>query len=305
MPRILPTQRERTAFTLIELLVVIAIIAILIALLLPAVQKVRESASKTECQNNLKQIGLAIHNYSGDRRTYLPDGGWQWTSARSFVNGKPQQSPRQDWGWLYQILPYVEQKNLYIEPNDAIVRRTPVKTYFCPSRRQPKAINGTHAMNDYAGNAGDMVSGGPGNWGEGRAGGVIVRARSAAPRMKLTTISGADGTANTILVGEKREHARWWDQISCSDDQGWTSGWDWDIVRWGYLNGGRNGTGPNPPMHDESDGTSCEFRFGSSHVSGANFVFCDGTVRVVSYTVDPLVFRYLCRYEDGQTVSAE
>src|SRR4051812_29985393 len=147
---------RRSAFTLIELLVVMAIIATLIGLLLPAVQKVRESANRTTCQNNLKQIGLAFISYQTAVGNF-PTGGWDYAKAPTTNTryGPPNPAPRfggatatapvkgkgQNWSWAYQILPHLDQENLWQSENsdfgDATVLRTPVTILSCPSRRSP------------------------------------------------------------------------------------------------------------------------------------------------------------------------
>jgi len=122
-------KRRQTGFTLIELLVVIAIISVLVGLLLPAVQKARESASRIKCANNLKQIGLAMHNYH-DAHKRLPP-------SRLSIGESPS--------WAWEILPQLEHENLYrlwpigtlIFKVDPVALQTPVPTYFCPTRRKP------------------------------------------------------------------------------------------------------------------------------------------------------------------------
>jgi prepilin-type N-terminal cleavage/methylation domain-containing protein/prepilin-type processing-associated H-X9-DG protein len=282
---------RRQGFTLIELLVVIAIIAVLVGMLMAAVQKTREAANRVVCANHLKQMALAFHIHH-DGLGYFPDGGENWTSPRSWSGNTPAAAPHQNWGWPYQILPYIEQEALWLEKQDSEVEKTPVSTYFCPTRRAPMIING-RAMIDYAGNAGtDTSESLGGNPGWGLDGTVARRWDPSDPhRPQPVTLNGIpDGTSNTLLISEKYMDISKLGQSQADDDQGFTDGWDWDIVRWGL----------EPPL---KDGTTWEgTRFGSAHSNGMNAVFADGSVRTIRYTVPQSVFKMICSRDDGGTI---
>jgi prepilin-type N-terminal cleavage/methylation domain-containing protein/prepilin-type processing-associated H-X9-DG protein len=154
----------RKAFTLVELLVVIAIIGGLVALLLPAIQAAREAARRTQCRNNLKNIGLSLLNYE-TAFNYFPTGGTTFGDRLECYcqNGKPWQAPKQGMSWAFQILPYLEQGALANIGSSDIVQNTPVALYNCPSRRGPTQYIGGYGpayLMDYAGaTPGTAVSG--------------------------------------------------------------------------------------------------------------------------------------------------
>ncbi len=275
-------------FTLIELLVVIAIIGVMVGILLPAVQAARESARFTECRNRLKQLGLGIHMHESQYKL-LPDGGLDWASSRSMKDGIPEVSPNQNWGWMYQILPFIEEGAIYSDLSDANVRKHPISLYFCPSRRSSviKDHGGgdLRAVNDYAGNGGIQTSP-TAHWGNGTTGGFMAR-RGYSPKATMATI--LDGLSNTVMVGEKSVQKRLYKVISCADNEGWTSGWDWDIIRWGNL----------PPMHDQN-AADCAQWFGSVHQGGCLFTFGDGSVHTISYSIDQKLFASLSHCSDNE-----
>ncbi|MDW8198233.1 MAG: DUF1559 domain-containing protein [Gemmataceae bacterium] len=317
-------QRDR-GFTLIELLVVIAIIAILIALLLPAVQKVREAADHLKCSNNLKQIGLAFHSFN-DAHGGLPTAG----SAGNH-GGRCAANPsvfREDFGWTYEILPFIEQTALYnlpsdsrisgspadgtctqsAGPNDTLMRRTLIATYNCPVRRS-LSLSQNVAKSDYAANGGTRLYSWPFD-------GPVIRGRGSDNYLQggpqpISNIK--DGLSNTMFVGEKlvNMHPAKDDYV---DNESWAGpGQDGDIYR-GCRPNGNSWMTPVPDLYIPAPSslpptdpnywpTDLHYRFGSAHVTGINTVFGDGSVRTIRYTVDPVVFMRVCRINDRGVVS--
>ncbi|GIW80127.1 MAG: prepilin-type N-terminal cleavage/methylation domain-containing protein [Gemmatales bacterium] len=290
---------KRRAFTLIELLVVIAIIGVLVGLLLPAVQKVREAANRIQCVNHLKQIGVAIHNHHDSIGTF-PTGGRRPWSTTAFNSGS---SAIMGPGWPFQILPYMEQTSVYNQTTWRAIETSPIKLYFCPSRRPP-TFQGGRALMDYA-------SATPANspwswdqfwygniWGENGTPsgvtyyGIIIRYNNG----DATTVSSVlDGTSQTLLVSEKWLKPSRYASGDWHDDRGWSDGWDPDIVRYTGF----------PPIKDaESSGYGREgYQFGSAHPAGINALFGDGSVRMISYGVDLTMFNYMGHRADGATVT--
>ena len=306
--------RKRRAFTLIELLVVIAIIAILIALLLPAVQQAREAARRTQCKNNLKQIGLALHNYHDVHKTLPP--GWVDQVGSTGAN----------WGWCSYILPMVEQGNLYrsLQVGDVTLNAalddsaaaslftTAFPAFKCPSDTAPDT-NNRHTLlsfngREFAASTSNYVASG---------GGLdfdLSGAFGANSRIRFKDIS--DGTSNTIVAGERS-----WvlpnalDGISeCNAGVvygiGVETGFNAFSPRRSLAKGryGINQTGDDlmfTPIIDV-----CARSFGSRHTGGAQFLLADGSVRFVSENIQrdqqgtngDFVFQNLLNKSDGHVI---
>jgi len=279
--------RTRAGFTLIELLVSIAIIGILMALLLPAVQQVRESGRRVSCRNNLKQIGLAFHHHH-DQLGYFPTGGWNWYEPPTYVNGVPAVGAEQGAGWGFQILPHIEAEAVWRggqATNDLdrilVAIGTKNSIFFCPTRRAPQSIvysepgylggiSAAHALCDYAGSNLEGT-------------GVLRQGRLV--RMSEIT----DGASNTLLVGEKRLVTASLGQYQQDDNEGYTAGWDHDTIR-------RTDRPPAPDLRGNGNGDD---RFGSLHDGAFHVVLADGSVRSISYSVDATVFRGLGGINEG------
>jgi prepilin-type N-terminal cleavage/methylation domain-containing protein/prepilin-type processing-associated H-X9-DG protein len=281
-----PRRRSVRGFTLIELLVVIAIIAVLVALLLPAVQQAREAARRTQCKNNLKQIGLAFHNYHDNFRV-LPDGGTDNNPAGADHAKYPcgdccNANNRGEWNWMYQIMPMIDQANLQAVTVDSTIYSSPVPAYFCPTRRRPGKY-GSSAKSDYAGNCGDA---------KGAYNGAVIR-RSC--KNSIDFASFFDGTSNTVLAGEKQTNVKNFGGSGGDNEAYVNSGWDEDEIRWGAI-----GNNPQPDfLHpDETTAAFWSGRFGSSHDGAFNVVMTDGSVRSVSYNIDAETFRRVCVRDD-------
>jgi prepilin-type N-terminal cleavage/methylation domain-containing protein len=300
---------RRSAFTLIELLVVIAIIAVLIGLLLPAVQKVREAANRAKCQNNLKQIGIAWHNHH-DAYSYFPTiGARWWDAANGPIGAKSTPSPlnavdntTQQAGWQYQILPYMEQDSVWRQSprgvnnnalqNNAIVDSTVIPTYVCPSRGAnvyPSLGNAGRLVfrAAYVSTYGTSTEGAtntPGNQHNG------MGVDNFEPR--LNTLGVTDGTSNTIMVGERYIATSRYEQ----DDWGGEPigrGFGWATAR----------RCQELPLPDSSNLVeAANERLGSAHTNGLGLVYGDGSVRFVRYEMDRTAYRNLCVRNDGNAV---
>ena len=299
MPGSSPNSKRR-GFTLIELLVVIAIIAVLIGLLLPAVQKVRGAANRMRCSNNLKQLGLALHNYHEACGTF-PPGQVRAPYDRWNVNH----------GWAVFILPHVEQQPLYdayhwdralaAPANQGVVAR-PLTIFCCPSAPEQGRYDTAHGLFPSYGGKGACGDYAP-TWyvdpalTTGDSQGVL------APNCmtKLTDIT--DGTSNTILLTEDAGRPRQWRAGRPGDDQTieggpWAGFWT-GITLQGSTFDGTSRPGPC------AVNCSNDHEVYSFHPGGANAVFADGSVRFLPEGMNNRVLAALITRAGGEVVSAD
>ncbi|MBL8816324.1 MAG: DUF1559 domain-containing protein [Planctomyces sp.] len=323
---------KRQGFTLIELLVVIAIIALLVALLMPAVQQARAAARRSQCQNNLKQIALALHNFHDTFQAFPP--------ARLIMD---ETQPPNDEGtligldepsWLVRILPQLEQNAFYTQwdiykpygMHPIEVRRQPVNVFLCPERHSAtnavapdSRIEVTFpcgcpagaqivpggAVTDYAGNHGDPSPGTSGlqtdfYWG-GNGTGVLISSR---PKIvgegiaqtwvdKISMGEIDDGTSNTLMVGETHVPK---DQMNKSPYNG-PAYFGRHVSHFCRIGG------PGIPIaHNSTDPRGNLFSYGSDHTGYVNFALADGSVRTISTSLNTRVLANLSHRADGQTV---
>ena len=322
------SQNSKSGFTLVELLVVITIIGILISLLLPAVQAAREAARRLQCSNNLKQIGLAALNHE-QNFGFFPSGGWgdMWAGDpdRGFGNKQPG-------GWLYALLPFMEQQSLHdMGMNGDETARSkkatvPIAAFHCPSRRPAITYpylqqnsypyfnitpGPTMARCDYACNGGEINSGtiqGPPSLKEGDTwnasdwanawGGDSMSDGVVYLHSQVTISSIRDGMSNTYFAGERTiDPDHYYDGLIADDSKGWDCGYDGENARWTHNSFCYWPTQDRP-------GIGNTFCFGSAHSAGFNMVLCDGSVHSISYSVDGETHRCLGNRKDGQAVQA-
>jgi prepilin-type N-terminal cleavage/methylation domain-containing protein/prepilin-type processing-associated H-X9-DG protein len=283
-------------FTLIELLVVIAIIAVLIALLLPAVQAAREAARRAQCVNNVMQLAIAVQNYESSHEV-LPPG---------VVNPSGpilDQPVGYHFGWLPQILPYMEMRNVYnhfnfnsglYDTRNSTTRMTLVRGFLCPSDPGPNRGAGAASMTSYVGSHHD------------------VEAPIAANNKGVLFLNSAiryedvsDGTSQTIVLGEK---------LNDGLGLGWASG-----TRASLRNSGstiNRSTGPGAisivtsgtsGADDDAHASTPAFvgGYSSRHPGGGNFAFGDGSVRFLKNSITASVFRLLSSRADGEIIDAD
>jgi len=300
---------SRRAFTLIELLVVIAIVAILIGLLLPAVQKVREAAVRTQCANHLKQFGVAIHNYHDQRGTLPP--------ARLDYDGGVT--------WCVLILPYMEQGNFYDQwdiskryyVHDEAIRKTNIAAFYCPARRVSNSAanvskapgsdkpDGTWiAQISYPGGLGDYacsVGSDETQYNTRLANGAMILAKyknvgndiqSFESLTKFQSIR--DGLSQTIMIGEKHVRKGKFGETSTGDG----SIWNGDPAN---QNAARIASDGHTIARTPDDGYNIQF--GSYHANGlCQFLFADGSVKGLQPSLGGTILGLLSDRDDGESI---
>lgn len=311
------------AFTLIELLVVIAIIAVLISLLLPAVQSAREAARKAQCLNNLKQIGLGLHNYHEIHNTF-PPGYVSFYRRDSGDEGTAEDDIGPGWGWASQILPQLEQRSIHNAINFSLTmtyaanetaQLSRISTFLCPSDFTPNKVpvrDETNSTTIYTVGTSNYIGVyGVGEIGEapGRGNGTFFR----NSRVGINQIT--DGSSNTFVVGERSHnlsYATWTGRA--------IGGW---LFTTASFEGGTNKFDPEPeesfcmilgPIElSEEDGMMRTPNYPSAHVEdywsrhpgGVNFLFGDGSVRFIKNTINEHVYAALATRNGGEVISSD
>jgi prepilin-type N-terminal cleavage/methylation domain-containing protein/prepilin-type processing-associated H-X9-DG protein len=336
----LTSRRKRIAFTLIELLVVIAIIAVLIALLLPAVQAAREAARRTQCKNNLKQLGLAMHNYHDTFNRFAPTifSADDTSVFPAKDNPPPYWDQNEKGNYLVRYLPFIEQAPLFQQidfKNWAAIywqppaparplRSTKIPIFMCPSDGGAETVNNDAAKFNYAYSMGAQQMDshpaapcpqyGPSTYPNGffqtgpRGHGNTPNSNQTsgiASRNQFAAKMGeiTDGTSNVLAMGEIR--------ANCSDHS--MNGWWWFNSAWYATTAPINfpincyGDAPKHPTggcHEPHNWTTSQ-GFKSQHTGGAQFLMCDGSVHFISENIDYTMYQRLGDRRDGNPASVQ
>jgi len=320
-------ERRPSGFTLIELLVVIAIIAILIGLLLPAVQKVREAAARMSCQNNLHQLALSAHNYESGYQ-YFPPAWQNPTPARTFtgvVQDAPLPGAPKFTNVMVELLPYIEQDNLQklwnftnIAANrgpDGSASSQVIKIFLCPSSvvaQNPKATvtGNVYGLNSYAGVAGRFSF-------RAFTGSSQVISNDGLfyinSRVTMTGIT--DGTSNTAMFGERQNKDKNFDRMYTNFPILDWSGWAWcdqgnaigdflvgaaQPINWNIPDSATGANSSANPWVQQRLST-----MGSGHTGGANVAFADGSVKFLRDSTALTVLQALCTRAGGEVVNLD
>jgi prepilin-type processing-associated H-X9-DG protein/prepilin-type N-terminal cleavage/methylation domain-containing protein len=310
VPSPIKLQHAR-AFTLIEILVVITIIAVLIGLLLPAVQGAREAARRAQCSNNLRQIGLAMHNYHSAQDTFPP------AYITTVVNNPASPETGPGWGWGVMILNGLEQRPLYnaanfslqiTDPGSITVRTAILSVYLCPSNvgngpvtvRNPAGtvLSTDLSAGQYVASAGQLE---PDEYPDSNNGVFYRNSRNGIRDIM-------DGSSTTLMAGERSRNvadATWVGAIStarlCTNPK-------WQVQECGPASVmvlSHTGSLATGTIYVPNSKSSMVDDYWSLHPGGCNFLFCDGSVRFVKESVNPSIFSYLSTRAGGEIVSSD
>ncbi len=322
---------RRNAFTLVELLVVIAIIGILIGLLLPAIQAARESARRLQCDNNLKQIGLALHNFNLANDKF-PSG------YRSLTGSTDDKGP--GWGWAAYILPFMEENTVFKQINfdkdikdasNSAARQSIIRTFLCtsdngtqtfpadklgdsgPNYSSPVTDSSgsplTVAHSNYVGMFGNPeITPDPGFLSSAPERAIAHRGmfyRNSAVRLRDVT----DGTSHTLCVGERASalaYATWTGAVTGAQvPPKSTNPYNYGPEGAPVLVLGHTGDAADVPPHTPNNSVNHVDDFGSQHPQGANFLLVDGSVRIIADSIAPEVYWALGTRAGKETISLD